>query len=471
LREAKEKKLLYKYVKKKFFSWRGFWADKEVFFKRPELLKYKTLNHYTSTFAKPFLIHILDLEYHLPKFTSFNPQNILLDNSKNLDYHVCLNIEKILNFNTINSNGTIKILGKSAHNSNSNNSKEISSNAKNINSNIMNSNDSNNNLLSKKSKKTTFIFDIYKLTSKIIWKFYVEINLLHQKYKLNPEVEYFNTVTEKFLKRRNSSIKQVAENLYDCCYVKKCHHIKGIFQVNKDGITFRLNLNKINSNSTNCNSNNDIANNALSRRVSNYENCNNNLLEFSRSNSKINIDVNDLDLHYDEHRKTCVGSYITYHKKDIDKLFRNFPYDEIKYIFKRNYYLRKSGLEVFVANQSYYFNFKSNEERDSALKEILNYIEHKKEFRSDINYKNYYQQINHLNPNANFYNEKDNVIGYENLVATQPNYLLSQIKKMAKVETRTVVTLIFRSILFSLGCLRITPDCSASLSLAKSFGI
>ena len=69
---------MYKYVKKKFFSWRGFWADKELFFKKPDLLKYKTLNHYTSNFSKPFLIHILDLEYHLPKFTSFNPKNLLL---------------------------------------------------------------------------------------------------------------------------------------------------------------------------------------------------------------------------------------------------------------------------------------------------------------------------------------------------------------------------------------------------------
>jgi len=411
LRESKEKKLLYKYVKKKFFSWRGLWADKELFFKKPELLKYKTLNHYTSSYSKPFLIPILDLEYHLPNFTSFNPQKLLLENNKNLDHHVCLDVGKILSFgnNNLNINPQTQTQNKNFNPSKKEDINNIINYLKNkeiINSIII-------------DKKTTFFFDIYKLTSKNIWKYYVEINLLHQKYKLNPEGEYFNTVTEKFLLRRNSLKKIVPDNLFDCCYVKKCHHIKGIFQVNTDGITFRLNLNKV-----------------FSQNFNNSKNNNNqDLLEFKKSNSKISIDVNEIDLHYDEQRKTCVGSYITYHKKDIDKLIRNFPYNEIKFIFKRNYYLRKSGLEIFISNQSYYFNFKSNEERDGALKEILNYLEYKKELKSDINFKHYYQNINYENTNANFFNEKDNIIGYENLAATLPNYQLNQIKKSSKIET------------------------------------
>lgn len=424
IKESKNKHLLYKYIKKKFFSWRGFWADKELFFKKPELLKYKVLNHYTSDFATPFLTHLLDIEYYLPKFTSFDPKNLLHNNKKNLDYHICLDIGKILN---IDSN-------------------QIHQNQLNQNSIIQISKPSNKAKEDKiTNNKTTFIFDIYKLTSKEIWKAYIQINQLHENYKLNSEDEYFNNITQNFLKRRSTILNPQSENLYDCCYVKKSHHIKGIFQVNNEGITFRLNLNKLKKSQhlaqmclNNCHAGSNEQGDSLQQNINNNPNLN----LISKTSTTLSIEINDDDVHYDEARKTCVGSYITFHKKDKDKLFRNFPYEDIRFIFKRNYYLRKSGLEIFVSNQSYFFNFRSNKDRDMALKEILANIEYKKEIRSDINYKNF---VNATNPNnlvnynhsgfsGNFYNEKDNIIGYENLYRTLPNSQLSQIKKFSKVE-------------------------------------
>ena len=75
-------------------------------------------------------------------------------------------------------------------------------------------------------------------------------------------------------------------------------------------------------------------------------------------------DNNDDD--YDESRKTCFGSYFVSHNKDTDKLSYEIKYDNVKSVFKRNYYYRESALEVFSNNNiSYYFNFKKVKTRNT----------------------------------------------------------------------------------------------------------
>ena len=59
-------------------------------------------------------------------------------------------------------------------------------------------------------------------------------------------------------------------------------------------------------------------------------------------------------------------------------------------------------MEIFISNQSYFFNFKSQKDRDNALKEILSNIDHKKEIKYDST----------MNKSST---EKENIIGYENI--------------------------------------------------------
>ena len=107
--------------------------------------------------------------------------------------------------------------------------------------------------------------------------------------------------------------------IYRCCLVKPSHHIKGIFLLDEEKMSFYI------------------------------EDTNDN---------------NDDD--YDESRKTCFGSYFVSHNKDTDKLSYEIKYDNVKSVFKRNYYYRESALEVFSNNnKSYYFNFKKVKTRNT----------------------------------------------------------------------------------------------------------
>ncbi len=75
---AKVKRLLYKYLKKKLFKFRGAWCNRNLFFEQKNNLKLKTINHYTSYFAKPLLSPILDVDYYLPSFTKFQSSNLFM---------------------------------------------------------------------------------------------------------------------------------------------------------------------------------------------------------------------------------------------------------------------------------------------------------------------------------------------------------------------------------------------------------
>ena len=73
--DDRNKIFLYKSMKKKLFQWRGFWSDKKIYYNDNNKLRFKFFNHYTSYFARPILIPILDIDYYLPTFTKFNPRN------------------------------------------------------------------------------------------------------------------------------------------------------------------------------------------------------------------------------------------------------------------------------------------------------------------------------------------------------------------------------------------------------------
>ena len=84
----------YKWTKKRLFSWRGFWSDKDLFFINPEKLKLKRKNHVSREMTMPLLCPVLDMDYYLPDFSKFNKNNLF--NKTNHDYKISLDIDDIL---------------------------------------------------------------------------------------------------------------------------------------------------------------------------------------------------------------------------------------------------------------------------------------------------------------------------------------------------------------------------------------
>jgi hypothetical protein len=328
----KQRRVIYKCLKKKLFTWKGMWSDRELFYYNLDKMKLKVLNHYTSFLSRPILIPILDLDHYLPKFSRFDKSLLFNKNDKNANYRVNLDIEDILR------------PGSDSLSTKPSNMEVLSA-------------------IRKKDEFTihNFLYDIFKLNNPTIWKGYTEINSTLDFKEYN----YHNIVPLN----QNYTVKQ----FYLCCFVKPSHHIKGLFYLNKEGITFKV-------------------------FIQNKLTLSDSMARLHRTNSISIVEKKDED--YDPDRNTCYGSYFVSHHKDSDHISHNYPYNEIRYIFKRRYYYKKSGMEIFTTtNKSYYFNFKSQADRDNILKGILHQIEFKREIK--------------LDQKENVKDKEELVIGYE----------------------------------------------------------
>jgi len=353
---AKKRKQILKCLKKKIFSWRGMWSDYDVFYNNPEKLKLKILNHYTSQLSRPILSPLLDLNYYVPKFTKFNLENLFIKNDKNAELYVNLDIEEILNKKNEKSSECNMYKGFTRFNS-----------------------------VVEPELKFNYLREIYKLNHPIIWNSYTELN---SKLNVNKvEHEYNELYLNKFkLKSTNPDLRKY-ENSYECCFVKKSHHIRGIFYLNKEGITFNVFLNQVQANN-----NTDVS---QEHNMGHQNSIQNSLIK------QTSFEVLEEDDHFDHERNTCYGSFFVNHHKDKHTLTYNFPYNEIKFILKRKYYLKKTGLEFFsTLNKSYYFNFKVPTDRDLVLKAIISHFESKREIKVDTK--------------ENVKDKEDLIIGYEN---------------------------------------------------------
>ena len=288
--EEKNKIFLYKSFKKKLFQWRGMWSDKKLYYIENKKLRFKIFNHYTSYYARPILIPILDMDYYLPTFTKFDPSKLFLDNENNLSYSISLDINKII--------------------------------AKSLNFSLKSIEDERieDNYLSK----------IYKSVDEKIKNIYQSIQEIindniqnYRQYELFPKVKM--ATDPKFLK---------FESVFDCCYVKLSHHIRGYFQITSEGIYLR----------------------PFKKQFQKQEE---------------NFDENEVFLNledYDVDRQTCYGSIICFHHKEKDIILYFWPIKEIKMVLKRRYYFKKKAFEIFTnSNKSYFFSFKNQQIRDAAM--------------------------------------------------------------------------------------------------------
>ena len=214
--QEKKRKHIYKLNKKKLFSWRGFWSNRYIFYKHPELLKCKIKNHLTKEMTKIILTPILDVEYYMPEFSKFDSGKLFKEGD--YKYKINLNIEEILREKNI-KNEKEKL-----------NNKEINSKT-------------NNNL------GFNYLKCIYKLSYEDIWEKYKTYN----EHKFNFENDTIANITRNMSMSNDYEFFQSqfpSNTLYDnndeyiinCCLVKLTHHIRGLLRLEKEKIKFIFNL-------------------------------------------------------------------------------------------------------------------------------------------------------------------------------------------------------------------------------------
>ncbi len=86
-----EYRKIYKQIKKKLFSWNGYYSDFNIFYDINEKnkLKYKIYHFQTNEKVCPYLKPILDMNSYKPNIPKFNSQNIFLNN----DYYYSIDLE------------------------------------------------------------------------------------------------------------------------------------------------------------------------------------------------------------------------------------------------------------------------------------------------------------------------------------------------------------------------------------------
>ena len=372
LEKKLDKKNLYRRIKKNLFSWNGYWSDKSLFFnddkdkvenkqnkenknkadvenkeneniikienvndnnkiidkdnnenngeikdKKNKIIKYKLLNHYTKSFMKPLFVPILDMNYYLPNFTGFNPNNLFNQKSRQI---INLDIDQIL---------------KLEETSNQQGSNEVSKDdvEKNINNIIINNNLKNNEILEEEGEEK-------EKTGNYLREIYIKSNpeVADKLLKISNNLD-FGKEEEEYIEEHSSSRKSFyANNYFLSCLVKTSHHIKGVCFVDQNQLTFKVFLNQ----------------------------------QTGKSMNGINLAFTEKDEDYDPDRKTCFGSYFMFHHKDKNLYKISINYSNIKYIFRRRYYYKNSALEIFTNNnKSFYFNFKFEKDREIALGNII----------------------------------------------------------------------------------------------------
>ena len=225
-------------------------------------------------------------------------------------------------------------------------------------------------------------------------------NYLRKIYtKSNPKLaESLKKISNNLDLGKEDEFTKIEHNIFDknsidikkpkyvlACLVKTSHHIKGVYFMDENNLNFKVFLNQRTGNSM----------------------------------AGVELAFTDQDDDYDINRHTCFGSYFICHPKDKDLYQISINYKDIKWIFRRRYYYKNSGLEIFTrTNKSFYFNFKFEDDREYAIKEIVNKI-------PDISY-----IYDDLKDSKDIF---DNIIGYENTTSLKKDKK-NKIKLSKKIE-------------------------------------
>ena len=196
----------YKIIKKKSFSWNGFWSDKKLFFENVDSLKLKIKNHYTKTLMKPILVPILDIDYYLPELTGFKKSDLFLPSEKK-NYKLIMDIDRILKLkeqSQLMMNQIRESFGEM-----------------------------------KTTAKMNYLRNIFNKSNKKLAEKLIEIS---NNLDFGKEEEF--TILE------NEADNKVQKQKYFLsCLVKTSHHIKGVCFIDDDKLNFKVFLNQKTGNS------------------------------------------------------------------------------------------------------------------------------------------------------------------------------------------------------------------------------
>ena len=198
LEKSIKNKNRYKTFKKNAFSWRGFWSNRDNFYKDISGFKLKLINHYTKNFMKPILKPIIDVSYYLPEFSGFNPKDLFLNDEEdnkifklNMDLDKVLKItdqEKIVIYNTPTKNNEIK---------------------------------------------ENYLVNIYKKSNP---------QLYEKLLKIANNLEFGKEEEFSFIEKDSS--QEVKKKCFLSCLVKTSHHIKGVVFIDEKKLKFKVFLNQ-----------------------------------------------------------------------------------------------------------------------------------------------------------------------------------------------------------------------------------
>ena len=320
LKEKKRRKN-YKCTKKKLFSWRGFWSDRDLFFNHPEYLKLKQKNHLTKEMTMPLLCPVLDVDYYMPDFSKFDKKKLF--NSGDYNYKINLDIDDILKDE----------LDEKIENEKKNSKTNITKTPSEINT-------------VKNNYNFNYLECLYKYTDEKIWEKY---NLFYEQEKdfnFNKIILKNKVTFDMFQGSRTISKtdeERRIENQYNCCIVRQTHHIKGYICTEQTDIKFFFD--------------------PESRKYDTNESL-------------------EKDPTYDRDMDCCFGSTFKTNKRDKDKINFIIDYNNIKYMFLRYYFYIQSGLEIYTKdNKVYFLNFKINADLLSFTNDIISHKHEKFEFR------------------------------------------------------------------------------------------
>ena len=282
-------------IKKRLFTFNGLWSKKEFFYDKNNYgLKYKIYNHLTEDFTKIFLTPIIDIDYYLPKFKSFNTKELFRPNKEKI-----ISLQKITDLSSDS-------IDKSSNSEEEENKEELFSDDKKDTSDKNEENKEQDELyLTAKDNKEDELNSLY-LIKKINYKFVENLD----------EAEKNNRKHYKLFMKYVNKMNNINANDYCTaeisCLVKTSFHIKGVFYNNCKEIGFYA-FDKIPFNSPE---------------------------------------------EYDQERKACFGSVFATQKRKYDGYHFKIPYNQIAFILKRRYFFKTIALEVFtLKNKSYFFKF------------------------------------------------------------------------------------------------------------------
>ena len=393
-----EQNTKYYKLKKRLFIFKGIWSKQQFYYdKKNYQLKYKVFNHLTEEFMKLFLTPIIDIDYYLPKFSSFKTQNLFrIDKDSNT-----ISLEKIVdlssdlieeNIDTEHDN----INKEETQETNIENQEDKKTEGDNGNNEKINSNKTEE--MKEENKEKELISNNISIIKKLNYNFVEDLSF---KKIQNNKLNNYKLIT-KYIRKMNFVDVKNHQSIDPCCLVKSSFHIKGLFYNNFSEIGF-YGYSKIPSSS------------------------------FAKDMSNLNEQEEDLE--YDPERKSCFGSVFRSQKEKYDGYYLKIPYNQIAFVFKRRYFFKTIALEVYtLKNKNYYFKFSEKDAKKvydnikTRMKSVIEdiQIEYSKN-DSKIGFVNNNDNNNlFMNSNMLMYKKKD--MNLKNLYEKWQNWEMSTFK-------------------------------------------